>query len=173
MGRLERAGIPYMVSGSFASVLYGQPRATRDVDLVVNPTEDQLRVFVASLAGEYYVSLEAAEEALRERSTFNVVDLQTGWKADLIIRKNRPYSIEEFRRRQTATILGIALEVVSREDSILSKLEWAKKSGSDRQIEDVAGVVRLQSSALDLDYLRRWAADLGVDDILRQVLRKG
>ncbi|HQR46116.1 MAG TPA: hypothetical protein PLB02_00255 [Thermoanaerobaculia bacterium] len=173
MGRLERAGICYMVSGSFASVLYGEPRATRDVDVVVDPTEDQLRSFVASLAGEFYVSPEAAEEALRGRSMFNVVDLQTGWKADLIIRKNRPYSIEEFRRRRPATILGIALEVVSPEDSILSKLEWAKRSGSDRQIEDVAGVIRVQRSALDLEYLSRWAVDLGVDDVLRRVLQEG
>jgi hypothetical protein len=102
VARLEEAGIPYMVSGSLGSVFYGEPRATRDVDVVIDPGEASLTAFLDALADDWYVSREAAFAALRERGMFNVVDSATGWKADFVIRKERPYSIEELSRRRRA-----------------------------------------------------------------------
>lgn len=169
MQRLEGAGIPYMVSGSLGSVLHGEPRATRDVDVVIDPAEESLAALLDAVAGEWYVSREAAAAALRERGTFNIVDSATGWKADLVIRKERPYSVEEFSRRRRADVLGVAAWVVSPEDSILSKLEWAQAGGSGRQIEDAAGVVRTNAATLDRVYLWRWARELGVERALEQI----
>ena len=98
---LDRAGIGYMLSGSFASAYYGSPRSTLDIDLVIEATTAQLHAFVGALPNkEYYADLDAALDAHQRQSMFNVIDLATGWKIDLIIRKSRPFSQEEFRRRQ-------------------------------------------------------------------------
>ena len=104
---LNHAGIAYMLSGSFASAYYGAPRSTQDIDLVIEATPAQLRAFVQGLpTDEYYVDIDAALEAHKRRSLFNVIDLVTGWKIDLIIRKFRPFSEEEFRRRQQVNLHG-------------------------------------------------------------------
>ena len=126
--KLEEANVEYMVSGSLGSSMHGEPRATNDIDLVIAPTEVQLHTFIGSLSQEYYIDLEAALDAYRNRTMFNVIDRQTGWKADLIIRKDREFSREEFRRQINAEILGVGVKVISPEDAILSKLEWSKES---------------------------------------------
>jgi hypothetical protein len=154
---LEGAGIAYMLSGSFASAHYGTPRATQDIDLIIEATPAQLRSLVDSLPRDkYYVDVDAALEALVCRSMFNVIDLATGWKIDLIIRKSRPFSEKEFGRRQRIDVQGIHLFVASAEDVILSKLEWAKLSQSLRHVEDAAGILRLRWGTLDHTYLETW-----------------
>ena len=162
---LENAGIAYMLTGSFASAHYGVPRSTQDIDLVIEATAAQLRTFVQSLpADEYYADFDAALEAQRKESLFNVIDLVTGWKIDLIIRKSRSFSREEFGRRRVVDLQGLGLFVATAEDVILAKLEWAKLGNSDRQIEDVAAILRLQSETLDRRYLERWIAELGLNE---------
>lgn len=88
---LDRAGVTYMLTGSFASAYYGSARSTQDIDLVIATSSEQLQAFVGSLpSGEYYADLDAALEAYQRQSMFNVIDLKTGWKIDMIIRKSRP-----------------------------------------------------------------------------------
>ncbi len=158
---LENSGIAYMLTGSFASAHYGVPRSTQDIDLVIEATAAQLRTFVQSLPGdEYYSDLDAALEAQRKESLFNVIDLATGWKIDLIFRKSRGFSQEEFSRRRVVNLQGLRLFVASAEDIIVAKLEWAKLAKSDRQIEDVSAILRLRWEALDRPYLDRWIAEL-------------
>ncbi|MFH0795975.1 MAG: hypothetical protein V2A65_02840 [Candidatus Omnitrophota bacterium] len=169
--KLEDAGIPHMISGSLGSSLHGEPRATNDIDLVIAPTSEQLNVFLQSLSEGYYVSSDSAREALQNRSMFNVIDHQTGWKADFIIRKEFPFSLEEFKRRMPGTIAGIQVFVVSPEDIILSKLEWSKNSESERQFRDALGVAAVQWKTLDKEYLRKWARELKVEDILEDLLK--
>jgi hypothetical protein len=136
---LDRAGIRYMLSGSFASAYYGSPRSTQDIDLVIDGTPTQLRAFIGSLpSNEYYADLHGALDAHERQSMFNVIDLATGWKIDLIIRKSRPFSQEEFRRRQRVKLHDVSLFLATAEDAIISKLEWANLAQSRRQIEDVA-----------------------------------
>jgi hypothetical protein len=160
---LNRAGIAYMLSGSFASAYYGAPRSTQDVDLVIEATPAQLRVFVQGLpSNEYYVDVDAALEAHKRQSLFNVIDLETGWKVDLIIRKFRPFSEEEFRRRQEVNLHGTALFLASAEDVVISKLEWSKLAKSQRQIEDVAAILRARWAELDRSYLEKWVLELGL-----------
>ena len=161
---LDRAGIAYMLSGSFASSYYGASRSTQDIDLVIAATPTQLRDLVKNLPSEnYYVDFKAALEAQRRQSQFNVIDLASGWKIDLIIRKARAFSAEEFRRRQSVELLGLPISIASAEDVILSKLEWSKLSQSSRQIEDVIGILRLRWKSLDQGYLHRWIAILQVE----------
>jgi hypothetical protein len=161
---LEAAGIPYMIAGSFASTFHGVARATQDLDVVVDPTSAALDTLLAALDPDvYYVDLDTARDALRRRSQFNVIDMTTGWKADLIIRKARPFSIEELARRQPAELMGTRTYVSTAEDSIIAKLEWAKQSDSTRQLRDVAGIVATRGDALDLEYVERWVSALGLE----------
>jgi len=167
---LEEAGIPYMLTGSFASTFYGPPRSTHDIDLVVDPSARSLDALLQRIDPDrYYVSPEAAREALATRSQFNVIDMETGWKVDLILRKERPFSHEEFRRRQAARIVGVNVLVASVEDAILSKLEWAKLGGSERQLRDVAGMVTAHAARLDRVYIDHWARVLSVVDLWNRV----
>ena len=160
---LNRAGIPHMLTGSFASGIHGVTRATQDIDLVVAPTAQQVRQFVHSLpADEFYADESAAHEALAHEGQFNVIDLANGWKVDLIMRKSRPFSRTEFERRRPVEAWGVVLSVATIEDIILAKLEWAKLGGSERQIEDVASLLRLRGDDIDRAYLLRWIDDLGV-----------
>ncbi len=158
---VDRAGIEYMLTGSFASAYYGAPRSTQDIDLVIAATSEQLHAFVTALpADEYYVDIDAALQAYRQQSLFNVIDLATGWKIDLIIRKSRTFSQEEFRRRRQVRVHDVSLYLASAEDSVISKLEWAKLSQSQRQIQDVAAILRVRWDALDHSYLEKWIAEL-------------
>ncbi|MCH8922312.1 MAG: F0F1 ATP synthase subunit alpha, partial [Planctomycetes bacterium] len=136
-------GIPFMVTGSMASVYFGEPRSTLDIDIVIDPTAGQLDDFLQSLGDDYYVSTETARQALRDRSMFNVIAYKTGWKADLIVRKDRPFSVAELARRQETRLQGVTAFVATAEDVILSKLEWAKQGESERQLRDVAGVIEI------------------------------
>jgi hypothetical protein len=163
---LEGASVPYMVVGSFASVAYGIPRSTQDVDVVIDPDRASLdRFLVAVPDTDYYLDPDVARDALRRRGMFNVIDLATSWKADLIVCKARPFSREELRRRVRGEIAGVPCMIATPEDTILAKLEWARASSSERQLDDVRGIVATSGAALDRAYLDRWAADLGVADL--------
>lgn len=165
LNALNSAGIPYMLTGSFASSFHGTPRATQDIDLVIAPTESQLRRLVTLLPEtEYYVSEGAALDALSRKGQFNVIDLATGWKTDLIIRKSRPFSRSEFDRRLAAELFGMQVFIASAEDVVLAKLEWAKAGQSQRQLEDAANILRVRHAELDRAYLERWVAELGLQD---------
>jgi hypothetical protein len=166
---IESAGIPYAVCGSLSSGFHGQPRATNDADIIIAPTQDQLAKFLKSLETGYYVSPEAAFEAMKISSMFNVIDNEFGWKADLIFRKDNPYQLSKFNRKKRVKLMGIDLWILSPEDVILSKLDWAKDSGSDLQFRDVFGVIKVQWDKLDWDYLQHWAKELGVEKNLKSI----
>lgn len=160
---LETNGVPFMLTGSVAAAAHGAGRATMDVDLVIRATAAQLEAVVDALDGPpLYVSRNAAREALAAESMFNIVDTETGWKADLIPCKSRPFSRAEFARRQPLELDGLPLWVASVEDVILSKLEWAKLGGSARQLEDVAALLRVTGDEIDKAYLDRWIDELGL-----------
>jgi len=168
---LDAAEVPYMVCGSVASFHHGVPRTTQDVDLVVKLTGyDVPRLLQHLPEDDFYVSESAALDAVRRGRQFNVIDMQTGWKADLILQKRRAFSREEFTRRHQVELLGVAVWIASAEDTILSKLEWAAASASDRQVRDAKGVVDVRGTELDTEYLRKWAADLGVSTALESLL---
>ena len=170
---LERAGLPHRLAGSFASPYHGDPRTTYDIDLVIDPDRRSLDLLVDRLDPErFYISPEAVDEAWRRRGQFNVVLMEMGWKVDLILRKDRPFSREEFRRRLATRIGGTAVHVASAEDTVLAKLEWAVAGESERQLRDVLGILQNQGEDLDTGYIERWAAELGVERLWEEVQRR-
>lgn len=169
---LDKTGIPYMITGSVGSSIFGEPRATRDVDIIILPTERRLRAFIQEVSTDYYVSLDAALEALQNRFMFNVIDGATGWKADLIVCKNKPYEKQKFERRIHSDYSGLAIVVASPEDIILSKLAWSKTTESEMQVRDALGIAELQADRLDRTYMRHWAKELGVAELLEKILNE-
>lgn len=167
---LDRAGIPYMICGSVAASFYGTPRATNDIDLVIAPEPSQLDKLLELLRTDYYADPQAARQALRARSAFNVIDPQSGWKADLIVKRARPYSEAEFQRRQAVAAMGATFFLVAPEDAILRKLEWAKESGSERQFGDALSVALVQKDNLNKAYMQEWSRNLGLEDLMARLL---
>jgi len=166
VAELERFGIPHMVAGSFASTLHGEPRTTHDIDLVIDPDWPSLHRFAHELErSHFYVNEEAVREAWERRGQFNVVLLDSGWKVDLIIRKDRLFSRTEFERRQPATIGDAQVFVATAEDTIVAKLEWASRGESERQLRDVVGILGMSGDRLDVAYVERWVRELGLQEI--------
>ncbi|HYI61442.1 MAG TPA: hypothetical protein VEW93_06510 [Acidimicrobiales bacterium] len=168
--RLDRAHIPHMLTGSYASSFHGEPRTTMDVDVVIDPDATRLQAFLDDLdPSRFYV--DDAQRALAHRDQFNVIEMGTQGKVDLIIVKDRPYSRTELARRLPIELDGHHLHVATAEDTILAKLEWGAGTGSDRQRRDVAGILAISGDGLDWEYLHRWAGELGVRDALDEVVR--
>lgn len=172
--RLEALGIPYMVAGAVASSHHGRPRATNDADVVIDPTPPALEALLAALPVDgYYVDATIAREALRDRRLFNVIDRETAFRVDLMIRRERPFSREEFARRQRRELEGLPVFIATAEDTILSKLEWAGKAGhSERHLTDALGVLQVNGDRIDRDYVEKWAGALGVGDLWRDLVRE-
>jgi hypothetical protein len=164
---LDAAGVPFMIAGSFASSAHGLPRTTQDLNVVVDPPgPEELDALVRSMpSDQYYVDADAARDALRHWTMFNVVDYGSGWKVDFTVRKNRAFSRGEFGRRMKFTLLDVPVYVASPEDTVVAKLEWSKQSGgSERQRRDVAGILATVGNELDRAYIERWVCDLGLVD---------
>ena len=164
--RLEAARVEFMLTGSFAMAYYGQPRMTRDLDLVVALTEPDVDRVAAALSPDFYVDRDDALIAVRTERLFNLMHNESGIKVDLIVRKSGEYRQLEFSRRKRVSLHSVSTWIVSREDLILSKLAWAKESGSELQLRDVR---TLLDESLDWGYLDRWSRELGVGESLAAV----
>lgn len=172
---LEKLGIPYLVGGSVASSLLGEPRATLDLDLVVDLRLEQVPDFLVTVESRFYVSAEAVLEAVNNESSFNLIDLETTEKIDVFILKNQPYCQQEMRRRQRLVISSDPekfLYFPTPEDIIIQKLVWYRLgfSQSDRQWRDILGVLKVQFGKLDLGYLQYWALELELSELLGRSL---
>ena len=171
---LEELGVTYHIGGSVASSIYGLPRLTIDVDIIVDLRLEHVRPLVIRLQTEYYIDEDMIWDAIRRRSSFNVIHLETMLKVDVYIPKSRPFDQEELRRVQQEVLLEGTrpLNVASPEGTILNKLEWYRMGGevSDRQWNDILGVLKVQGTHLDMSYLQRWAANLKVTDLLERAL---
>ena len=164
-------GVGYLLSGSLASSLQGEPRATHDIDLVVDIHSADVGRLVGALAGpSIYLDEVAVAEAARHRSMFNLLDSATGDKVDFWLLKDEAFDRERFKRRLEVEVMGLRLNVSTPEDTILMKLRWAMQSGgSEKQVGDAAGVFAFQGDLLDQAYLDRWAEALGVSALLADV----
>jgi hypothetical protein len=169
---LDECNVPYMIVGSFASNLHGMPRATLDADIVVEIDEQKIDSLGLKLGRRFYLDTEAAKKSLFFQTMFNAVHIETAFKIDFLPRKRRDFSKEEFRRRGSDLLAGRLCFFATAEDTVLSKLEWSKKGQSERQFLDAVNVVKLQRERLDFEYLRRWAADLGIQDFLEKALHE-
>lgn len=169
--KLDEAGIPYMICGSVGASFYGLVRATQDADIVIDPSREQLMKFIRLLGDSYYVSPEAAVEALEQRSMFNVIEMEHASKTDLIVKKTDNFSASAFDRRRKHAMKNSQVWVASAEDTILSKLQWGAESGSELQYRDALRVASIQRGNLDKEYMQRWAPVLGIEEQLHEILK--
>jgi hypothetical protein len=172
----DSLGIDYALGGSLASGIHGITRYTSDADVSVEPFDGLEGQFASSFGPDYYVSVEAIRQALRSRSTFNIINTSVGFKVDVFVRKDRPFDRSLMERRLSATMPDAPdrpITIVTAEDSILLKLEWYRLGGeiSERQWLDVLGIMRVQGDRLDQGYLDHWVVELGVADLLADARR--
>lgn len=160
---LDAAGVQYMLTGSLAAAYYAVPRATQDIDVVIESEQEGLDRLIEGLrAAGWYVDRNAALEAWRRRGQFNAIDPDSGWKADFIVRKERAYSREEFGRRARVSLLDVELAVATLEDVLIAKLEWAHLGDSALQRRDVVQLLERTWPGLDHAYLEKWIVELGL-----------
>ena len=170
---LNDAGVPYMLTGSLASAYYAVPRATQDLDVVIETEESGIdRIVRGLLDAGYYVDRDAAREAWRTRGQFNAIDPESGWKVDLIVRKNRPYSRTEFERRRRASLLGVEVALARLEDLLIAKLEWSQLGDSALQRRDVDQLLERTWDRLDRVYVDGWIDSLGLQSEWTSALKR-
>ncbi len=170
---MDRLEVDYHVGGSYASSVHGVPRQTQDIDLVVNLSLSRMTDLVVALEQDYFVQESSVRDAVKHRRSFNAVHLATGLKVDFFVKGDEPFDNEEFARARAETLVeGHDVLIKSPEDIILRKLQWYRAGGdvSDRQFSDAVGILRTQGQRLDFGYLDRWAALLGVSDLLKRAM---
>lgn len=172
----EQLGVGYYIGGSVASSIYGLPHSTLDVDLVADLRPEHVQPLVTRLQESYYLDEEAIRRAIQQRSSCNLIHLATMLKVDVFITQRRPVDAEAFQRIKQSQASEAAperlLALASAEDMALAKMEWYRPGNevSERQWRDVLGILRVQGTALDSVYLRQWAANLGLGNLLERAL---
>jgi hypothetical protein len=175
---LSQLGIAYYVGGSIASTAYSLPRATYDIDLAADIQPHHVVPFAAALEAEYYIDRSAILDAIAHRdreAAFNITHHATGINIDIFVTADRPFDRSRYQRAQDHTLPGTTelVKLASPEDVILNKLLWFRQDGieSEKQWRDVASIIRVQDTALDLHYLQTWAATLDLGELLDAALR--
>ena len=156
--QLEMLNIDYMISGSIALNIYTTPRMTRDVDVVVNLQEKDIDLFLEVFKNDFYHHKSSIIEEVRRKGMFNLIEMNTSYKIDFIVRKDSPYRLKEFERRIRTNILGFDAWVVTQEDLIISKIIWIQELQSDKQMEDIGNL--LENDDVDMNYVHFWIKTL-------------
>lgn len=162
---LERLGIPYRVVGSLAATLYGEPRSTNDLDIVVRLDLDRVEAFCAAFPDpEFYCSVDAARQAVERRWQFNILHPASGMKIDVILAGDSPFDQSRFARGQRLLIdTTHEAWIASPEDVILKKLVYFQEGSSEKHLRDIVGILKVQGEQIDRAYLIEWVARLGVE----------
>lgn len=174
---LDNLRVPYVIGGSVASTAHGLIRTTMDVDVVADLKPQHVSAFISALSGQFYVDEPTARRAIARRGSFNLIHLETMVKVDLFLPGDRAFDRQQLARRiaeRVAPDSDETLWILTAEDVILAKLDWFRAGGeaSERQWRDVLGVVKTQGGELDTAYLRRWAGELSVSDLLERALEE-
>lgn len=171
---LKKLDIPYIITGGIAVVVWGRPRFTADIDIVVelkSKQVDRLADELLKIDKDVYVDKRMMQMALINKGEFNFIHSESGLKVDFWILKNDAFDRERLRRRIKKNIAGTDIFLTSPEDLILIKFLWYKESGSTRQLEDVESILRIQKK-LDMRYIHKWAKLHGTISALETLLKK-
>lgn len=169
---LKRLKMPYIVVGGMAVLVWGRPRFTADIDIVIEIEQsqtDKLRKALLVLSRAGYLDKEALNKAVADKNEFNFIDGTTGLKVDFWVLTNTPFDLSRLKRRRVKKILGENIFFSSPEDLILAKLIWHKESLSSRHMEDAESILKISGGEIDFDYLKKWARKLSVLEILKKV----
>lgn len=158
---LEHNKIDYMLSGSLAMSVYTIPRMTRDIDIVINIKVSDIERFTEIFREGYYIYEDGLEEEIKNRRMFNVIDEETSFKIDFIVRKNTAFHINEFKRRERKSAFGFNPWVVSVEDLIIAKLKWIQDLKNDTQISDIDNLLSVPD--IDKEYIKKWCKELSLN----------
>ena len=171
---LERLQIPYLVTGSVASMAYGEPRLTNGIDIVAAVGDEHIQGLVASFPGpEFYISDEMIQNAIRNTSQFNIIHPSSGLKIDVMIRKNSPHDQSRFaRKRRLRPSKDYEADFSAPEDVILKKMEFYKAGASEKHLRDITGILRISGEDVDRSYIERWAERLGVTEVWNAILNR-
>lgn len=172
---LEKLNINYVIGGSYASSAHGEARSTNDIDILATISVVQALALAAELRDEFYADEQAIERNVRAKRHFNVIDTDTMFKIDIFPDKGSEFDRQQLERRQIVVVdptLEFSAYVTTPEDTVLAKLQWYRFGceTSDLQWRDIMGVLKLRRESLDLGYLRVWAAQLSVSDLLTEAL---
>ena len=170
----EALGIDYMISGSQASIYYGEPRFTQDIDVVADVTPTHVAGLLERFPfPEFYVSEDAVREAIQVRGQFNIIHPGSGLKIDVLLVKHAPYDRLEFERRQRQPLLpGTEAYFARPEDVIIYKMLYFREGRSERHLRDIASMLRISGTEIDIGYVGEWARQLGLSDIWEAVRRR-
>ena len=171
---LERLQIPYMLVGSMASSVYGEPRLTQDIDIVIAPSMPQLDALCDAFpSSDFYVSRESARQALRSRSQFNILDPSSANKIDFMIAKSDAWAAEQLARRERMRLLPDLEGFAARpEDVILSKMQYYEEGGSEKHLRDITSMFKTSSHKIERAYLQKWVVTLGLGETWKLILSR-
>jgi len=164
---LEKARIPYFITGAVAGIVYGEPRLTNDIDIVADIGQDHLSELKKCFPEEeYFFDVDSASKAIRSKSQFNIIHPSSGLKIDIMIPSQRPFDISRFERvRRIKSDQENEANFASPEDVILKKMEYYREGHSEKHLRDILGILRISGELIDFDYLSQWVRDLGLDEI--------
>jgi len=171
---LEKLGTRYFVTGSTASLFFGEPRLTNDIDVVVDLGEGDIERFCAEFPQpEFYLSEEAVRRAVAQKGSFNILHPASGLKVDVIVPADTMFNRSRFARVQRIrTDADLQASFTSAEDLIVKKMEFFREGGSEKHLRDIAGILKISGESLDYDYVESWAENLGLETIWRTILRR-
>ena len=169
---LDQAEIQYMITGSVASSLHGEPRSTHDIDMVIAIQKPVAKRLVEAFPPPgFYLDEDSILDAINRQSMFNLIDVNAGDKVDFWILTDEPFDQSRFLRKISEEFMGLKMLVSSPEDTVLAKLRWAKLSGgSEKQFTDALRVYEVQYGKLDIDYLEQWAKKLNVESLWKRLV---
>lgn len=174
VGILERLKIPYLVTGSVASMAYGEPRLTNDIDIVADIQPAHIEPLLSAFPeSEYYLSREMMEKAVQTSGQFNIIHPASGLKIDLVLRRNTPHDESRFaRRKRLRPAKSYEAYFAAPEDVILKKMEFYKAGGSEKHLRDITGILKISASEVDREYIATWSDRMGVTEIWKAITRR-
>jgi hypothetical protein len=167
----EKLNIPYLVTGSVASMAYGEPRLTNDIDIVAGIEDRHITGLIEEFqSDEFYISDSMIKEAIFRHGQFNIIHPSSGLKIDVMIKKNTSFDHSRFsRKKRLVPSESYEADFAAPEDVIIKKMEYYREGGSEKHLRDITGILKISSESVDIDYISEWADRLGLEDIWKLV----
>jgi hypothetical protein len=167
---LNRAGIPFMVVGSFSSNVYGIPRSTKDADFVLEAEADAIGLLAREIDRHFTLDPQASFETVTGTTCYRFTHRDSAFVIEVFLLSADPHDIARFSRRVSASVEGHSVRVPTAEDVVITKLRWSRHGKRQKDIDDVRGIFAIQADQLDLEYVRQWTDQHGTRAILEQLL---
>lgn len=169
VGLLNKSKLPYMITGAYAVGYYGRPRATHDLDILIEIKASDLESIGFALKKKYEFDEAMMQNAVTYRTHFTAIDRKTDMRVDLWMVKGKDFDVSGFNRRRLVDLFGTRAYMISAEDILLTKLEWYCRSKNSKHLDDAVGILEVQVDKLDTSYINKWAGRIGIRDLWKKV----